>query len=569
MRWAWWGRGPPSRACAQQIRKVAATEAPVLIGGESGSGKELAARAIHQCSQRSAGPFVAVNCGAISPSLIQSELFGHERGAFTGASSERRGLIEAANGGTIFLDEIGDLPLELQTNLLRFLQEKTINRVGGVRNLQVDVRVVAASHVDLAEAVAVGQFRDDLFYRLNVLSIDVTPLRRRMEDVPILAEYFFQRCAAKSRTRVRGFSRQAMAAMLAHGWPGNVRELYNRVQRAVVMTDRRLIGPADLGLATVDNPVGHGAGHGAHDGRARRHLPHADPRRPQHHARGARARRLAHDAVPPDGQAQHRAGVPAVRRADAGPQAAAAMRRCAPRLRAWPGTGLRRSRRRPAGPARPAAAGARSAGVQAKVARCSTTVCTGCRPARPSCSRGLREHLLLQRLALAVAGADHEGQQARAGRRAGRDRRRTGPARRRRCAAPASARPARAPPGGVDGRDGFVRQRLGAPRPAAARQRRAGGQARGLPRRTGQHHAIEGLAVDPPARGVARDGLHARARCAVARRAARSQRVGGIREQRAEVDARQQQVGAAAFDEQGVAQHAQEHLCRWRARPAC
>jgi DNA-binding NtrC family response regulator len=197
-----------------------------------------------------------VNCGAIAPTLIQSELFGHERGAFTGASSERHGLIEVAHGGTIFLDEIGDLPLELQTNLLRFLQEKTINRVGGVRNLQVDVRVVAASHVDLAEAVAVGRFRDDLFYRLNVLSIDVLPLRRRMEDVPVLAEYFFHRCVAKSHARVKGFSRQAMEAMLSHGWPGNVRELYNRVQRAVVMTDQRLIAPSDLGLTMIENGVG-------------------------------------------------------------------------------------------------------------------------------------------------------------------------------------------------------------------------------------------------------------------------------------------------------------------------
>ena len=252
------GQGPAISRLREQIRKVAATDAPVLIGGESGSGKELAARAIHQCSPRANGPFVAVNCGAISPSLIQSELFGHERGAFTGASSERRGFIEAASDGTIFLDEIGDLPIELQTNLLRFLQEKTISRVGGVRNLHVDVRVVAASHVDLAEAVAMGQFREDLFYRLNVLSVEVEPLRRRMEDVPILAEYFFQRCIAKTRTRVKGFSRQALAAMLAHEWPGNVRELFNRVQRAVVMTDRRLIGPTDMGLEAVANVAGMG-----------------------------------------------------------------------------------------------------------------------------------------------------------------------------------------------------------------------------------------------------------------------------------------------------------------------
>ena len=249
------GQGPAMTRLRKQIRRVAATDAPVLIGGESGSGKELAARAIHQCSQRSGEPFVAVNCGAISPSLIQSELFGHERGAFTGASSERRGLIEAANGGTIFLDEIGDLPLELQTNLLRFLQEKTISRVGGVRSLHVDVRVVAASHVDLAEAVAVGRFRDDLFYRLNVLSLELMPLRRRMEDVPMLAEHFFRCCAAAGKTRVQGFSRQALSAMMAHGWPGNVRELYNRVQRAVVMSEQRLIGPADLGLGEVESPA--------------------------------------------------------------------------------------------------------------------------------------------------------------------------------------------------------------------------------------------------------------------------------------------------------------------------
>ncbi len=247
------GQSPVVARLRQQVRKVAAACAPVLIGGESGSGKELAAQAIHRCSLRASGPFVAVNCGAIAPTLVQSELFGHVRGAFTGASADKRGLIEMAHGGTIFLDEIADLPLELQVNLLRFLQEKTIQRVGSSSSLRVDARVVAASHIDLAEAVACGKFREDLFYRLDVLSLMVPTLRERKDDIPLLAQHFYQRCAAENKSRVEGFSKQAVSAMMAYDWPGNVRELFNRVQRAVVMTDRRLIGPADLGMAPAQS----------------------------------------------------------------------------------------------------------------------------------------------------------------------------------------------------------------------------------------------------------------------------------------------------------------------------
>ena len=255
------GNSEPIANLRQQIRKVAGSQAPVMIGGESGSGKELAARAIHECSWRADGPFVAVNCGAIAPSLIHSELFGHERGSFTGATASKQGLIESANGGTLFLDEITDLPLELQTNLLRFLQERTIHRVGSTRSVQVDARVIAASHVDLSQAVSAGRFREDLFYRLNVLPIVVPPLRERLLDVPILAQHFLQRCKPERRQKpVAGFSRPAIAAMMSHGWPGNVRELYNRVQRALVMTDHRLIMPGDLGLVVTDGSSNTGLG---------------------------------------------------------------------------------------------------------------------------------------------------------------------------------------------------------------------------------------------------------------------------------------------------------------------
>ncbi|WP_338760719.1 sigma-54 dependent transcriptional regulator [Massilia sp. METH4] len=238
----------------RQLRKVAAADAPVLIWGESGTGKELAARSVHEGSARAAGPFVPINCGAIPANLVQSELFGHERGAFTGAGRARPGLIESAAGGSVFLDEIGDLPLDMQANLLRFLQEKTIYRLGGTRPLPVDVRVIAASHVRLEEAVARGTFREDLYYRLNVLALEMPALRERREDVPALAETFFRDHARERSAHVRGFSHGALEAMRAHHWPGNVRELHNRVRRAAVMAEGRLIQPHDLGLDTAAMP---------------------------------------------------------------------------------------------------------------------------------------------------------------------------------------------------------------------------------------------------------------------------------------------------------------------------
>ena len=242
------GTSEASRELAAQVRRIAKVDAPVLLIGESGSGKELAAQMIHRLSSRAALPFVPVNCGAIPATLIQSELFGYERGAFTGATREKRGFIEAASGGTLFLDEIGDLPRELQINLLRFLQEGTINRVGSVRPVRIDARVIAATNVDLEHAVSQGAFREDLFYRLNVLSLRVPPLRERGEDIQALAEHVFEKFAAEKSPRLKGFSDRAVAAMRAYPWPGNVRELINRVRRAMVMAQGRLITPSDLGL---------------------------------------------------------------------------------------------------------------------------------------------------------------------------------------------------------------------------------------------------------------------------------------------------------------------------------
>jgi DNA-binding NtrC family response regulator len=242
------GTSPAIRQLVSALGKVAAVEAPVLIQGETGTGKELAAQAIHESSGRAGGPFVPVNCGALPSGLIQSELFGHERGAFTGAQRRKIGRLEAANGGTIFLDEIGDLSLDLQVNLLRFLQEGVIERVGGGGAVSVDVRVVAATHVDLEAAVAAGRFRADLYYRLNVLRLWMPALRARGSDVSLLAEYFFRRFSTDKAPAVQGFSPEALQAMAQHSWPGNVRELINRVRRAMVMCEGRWITPADLGL---------------------------------------------------------------------------------------------------------------------------------------------------------------------------------------------------------------------------------------------------------------------------------------------------------------------------------
>ncbi|MFB9848594.1 sigma-54 dependent transcriptional regulator [Oceanisphaera arctica] len=242
------GASPAIRLVFSQIRKVAGVDATVLIAGNSGTGKELVARAIHQRSRRRLGPFVALNCGALPENLVQAELFGHEKGAFTGAHCRKIGRIEAATGGTLFLDEIGDLPLSLQVNLLRFLQEETIERLGGHETLYIDARVIAATHRDLEDEIKQGAFREDLYYRLNVLSIEVPDLKERDGDIELLANFFFRKFTEGRQHKVRGFSRKAMAAMNRHDWPGNVREMINRVRKAIVMSDNRLITATDLGL---------------------------------------------------------------------------------------------------------------------------------------------------------------------------------------------------------------------------------------------------------------------------------------------------------------------------------
>ena len=229
------------------IQRVAKADATVLIQGESGTGKELIARAIHRRSLRQKGPFVPINCGAIPETLLESELFGHERGSFTGAHAQRLGKFELAEGGTLFLDEIGELSLPLQVKLLRFLQERTIERVGGRQSIQLNLRVIAATHQNLRAQLERGLVREDLYYRISVITIQVPPLRERGEDVVFLANAFLRRATPEHRRRMR-FSSDAQRALMAYAWPGNVRELENKVSRAVVLTGGHLIEPADLDL---------------------------------------------------------------------------------------------------------------------------------------------------------------------------------------------------------------------------------------------------------------------------------------------------------------------------------
>jgi two-component system response regulator AtoC len=228
------------------ISKIADFKTTVLITGESGTGKELVARAIHARSGRRSAPFVAINCGAIPENLLESELFGHKRGAFTDATSDRRGLFEEAHEGTLFLDEIGELPLNLQVKLLRVVQEERIRRLGDTRDVEIDVRLIAATHRDLAADVKAGRFREDLFYRINVLLIHIPPLRNRREDVSLLIDHFITRNNARLGTRIRGVSNEARKLLLEYAWPGNVRELENTIERAMVLAESDLLEVGDL-----------------------------------------------------------------------------------------------------------------------------------------------------------------------------------------------------------------------------------------------------------------------------------------------------------------------------------
>ena len=250
------GASPHIQGVFAYIRKVAKTTAPVLLLGESGTGKEMAALAIHRRSLRKDGPFIAINCNAIPENLLESELFGHEKGAFTGAHVQRKGMIESASEGTLFLDEIGELPAGLQVKLLRFLQEQRFQRVGGRQEIQIDTRLIAATNIDLKQAVAEGKFREDLYFRLAVVVIKLPPLRERADDVALLGREFLHKYAAQNGKTNLTFTPEALRAINCYSWPGNVRELQNRVKRAVIMADGKRITEKDLELSSSSDLAG-------------------------------------------------------------------------------------------------------------------------------------------------------------------------------------------------------------------------------------------------------------------------------------------------------------------------
>jgi DNA-binding NtrC family response regulator len=253
-------KNPGMQAVFDLARTAARSNSTILVLGESGTGKELLARAIHVESPRSQGPFVAVSCAALTETLLESELFGHEKGAFTGAVARRKGKFEMAEGGTLFLDEIGDITAKLQLDLLRVLEDRHFFRVGGSESVHVDVRIIAATNRDLPKAVADGSFREDLFYRLNVIPIHLPPLRDRLEDLPLLVEHFLEQLGAEMNRQVDEVATDAMALLMAHTWPGNVRELRNILERAIVVASGRVIQTSDLGLRRPPCIDGAGAG---------------------------------------------------------------------------------------------------------------------------------------------------------------------------------------------------------------------------------------------------------------------------------------------------------------------
>ncbi|MDW7712553.1 MAG: sigma 54-interacting transcriptional regulator, partial [Deferrisomatales bacterium] len=263
------GTSPLMLAVYEQVHLVAKSRATVLITGESGTGKELVAKAIHFNSDRAQKPYVRLSCASLPPTLLESELFGHERGAFTGAVARKPGRFELADGGTIFLDEVGEIPLELQVKLLRVLQERELERLGGRETLRVDVRVVAATNRELAREVREGRFREDLYYRLNVVPLHLPPLRERREDVPLLAHHFLRRFSEENRKPFEGISPEALELLVRHDWPGNVRELENTVERAVVLARGPLILPQDLPGFLAESAPARGEGPRLEDAVAR------------------------------------------------------------------------------------------------------------------------------------------------------------------------------------------------------------------------------------------------------------------------------------------------------------